>query len=110
MAKQELLAAIRDRYRGSSRKDMSRILDEFVMVTGHHRKHGIRLLAQSQEDPDASAVALLIGCKKVSLSVSAEFTCGCCNGGCRNDEASRPASWSTQGLETLRETLATCRN
>ena len=66
MAKQELLAAIRDRYHetgttrpvprdryhetgaeASSRKDQSRILDEFSAVSGYHRQHGIRLLAQS---------------------------------------------------------------
>ena len=47
MAKQELLATIRDRYRESSKKDKGRILDEFVAVTGHHRKHGIRLLRRS---------------------------------------------------------------
>ena len=47
MAKQELLATIRDRYRESSKKDKGRILDEFIAVTGHHRKHGIRLLGQS---------------------------------------------------------------
>ncbi len=47
MAKQELLATIRDRYRESSRKDKSRVLYEFIAVTGHHRKHGIRLLRQS---------------------------------------------------------------
>ena len=50
MAKQELLAAIRDRCQASSRKDKSRILDEFIAVTGHHRKHGIRLLAQSEDE------------------------------------------------------------
>ena len=49
MAKQELLATIRDRYRASSRKDKSRILDEFSAVTGHHRKHGIRLLSQCED-------------------------------------------------------------
>ena len=49
MAKQELLASIRDRYRESSRKDKSKILDEFIAVTGHHHKHGIRLLARSAE-------------------------------------------------------------
>ena len=49
MAKQELLASIRDRYRESSRKDKSKILDEFIAVTGHHREHGIRLLARSSE-------------------------------------------------------------
>ena len=46
MAKQELLATIRDRYRASSKKDKGRILDEFIAVTGHHRKHGIRLLGR----------------------------------------------------------------
>ena len=47
MAKQELLATKRDRYRESSKKDKGQILDEFIAVTGHHRKHGIRLLGQS---------------------------------------------------------------
>ncbi len=49
MAKQDLLATIRGRYRELSRKEKSKILDEFIAVTGHHRKHGIRLLAQSAE-------------------------------------------------------------
>ena len=38
MAKQELLATIRARYRASSKKDKNRILDEFIAVTGHHRR------------------------------------------------------------------------
>ena len=46
MAKQELLATIRGRYGESSKGDKSRILDEFIAVTGYHRKHGIRLLGQ----------------------------------------------------------------
>ena len=50
MAKQELLVTIRDRYRASSKREKSRILDEFIAVTGHHRKHGIRLLGQSGND------------------------------------------------------------
>ena len=50
MAKQELLATIRDRYRASSKREKSLILDEFIAVTGHHRKHGIRLLGQSSDD------------------------------------------------------------
>ena len=52
MAKRELLATIRDRYLASSKKDKSRILDEFIAVTGHHRKHGIRLLGQSDGSGD----------------------------------------------------------
>ena len=35
MAKQELLQTIRDRYQASSRKEKSRILDEFIAVTSH---------------------------------------------------------------------------
>ena len=50
MAKRELLATIRDRYWASSKNDKTRILDEFVAVTGHHRKHAIRLLGQSDYD------------------------------------------------------------
>ena len=33
MAKRELLATIRDRYRASSKREKSRILDEFIAVT-----------------------------------------------------------------------------
>ena len=33
MAKQELAATIRDRYRQSSKKDKGRILDEFIAIT-----------------------------------------------------------------------------
>lgn len=40
----ELLAAVAARYRGSKRVEKSRILDEFAAVTGHHRKHAMRLL------------------------------------------------------------------
>lgn len=47
MAKRELLPSIQDRYRASSRKDKSKILDELIAVAGYHRMHGIRLLAQS---------------------------------------------------------------
>src|ERR1051325_6709572 len=42
--KGELLAAIGDRYRASGRAERTKILDEFVAVTGYHRKHAIRLL------------------------------------------------------------------
>jgi hypothetical protein len=38
-------AAIRERYRASGKAAKSAILDEFVAVTGVHRKHAIRLLS-----------------------------------------------------------------
>ena len=51
-AKRELLASIQHRYQESSKRDKGRILDEFIAVTGHHRKHGIRLLGRSGEPAD----------------------------------------------------------
>jgi hypothetical protein len=47
--KGELLAAIGDRYRASDRAEQTKILDEFVAVTGYHRKHAIRLLRPKPE-------------------------------------------------------------
>ena len=40
----ELIAAVINRYGGSDRREKTRILDEFVAVTGFHRKHAMRLL------------------------------------------------------------------
>jgi len=40
----ELVESWRPRYLGASRKEKSRILDEFVALTGYHRKSAIRLL------------------------------------------------------------------
>ena len=57
MADQESLATTRDRYRASSRKDRSRILDALTAATGYHRKHAIRLLAQSSNDQEKVAGA-----------------------------------------------------
>ena len=56
MAKQELVATIRDRYRQSSKKGKGRILDEFTAITGHHRKHGIRLLSGAVDDQGKQVV------------------------------------------------------
>ena len=47
--KWELLAAIGDRYRATGRAERSKILDEFVAVTGYHRKHAIRRLRLKPE-------------------------------------------------------------
>lgn len=43
-ARRELVRAVGDRYRASSREEKRRILDEFVAVTRWHRKHAIRVL------------------------------------------------------------------
>jgi len=44
---QELTAAIQQRYARASKQEKTRLLDEFVAMTGHHRKHAIRLLGSN---------------------------------------------------------------
>jgi hypothetical protein len=44
MARNELLTALGERYRGCERNEKGRILDEFVAVSGYHRRHAMRLL------------------------------------------------------------------
>ena len=40
----ELVETLRERYRHSGKSAKTKILDEFVAITGHHRKHAVRLL------------------------------------------------------------------
>jgi hypothetical protein len=42
--RKELVEALRERYRSAAFGDRIKILDEFVSVTGYHRKHAIRVL------------------------------------------------------------------
>ena len=46
-AREELVRAIGARYRASTRVEKKQILDEFVAVTGFHRKHAIRVIGAS---------------------------------------------------------------
>lgn len=50
----ELLAATRSRYQAGTREEKRRILDEFVAVSGYHRKYAIRLLGRTRALPGAS--------------------------------------------------------
>src|SRR5262245_18469814 len=43
----ELIEAVAARYRAAGRNQKKEILDEFVKVTGFHRKHAIRALKKS---------------------------------------------------------------
>jgi len=53
--KKELLGALRQRYIEASKKDKTRILDEFVELSGYHRKHAVRLLSdQNGQHPAKS--------------------------------------------------------
>jgi hypothetical protein len=47
-ARDELVAAVADRYAMGDRGERGRILDEFAAVTGYHRKHAMRLLRARQ--------------------------------------------------------------
>ena len=55
-AMSELLRALRPRYRESTKREKSKILDEFVAVTKCHRKHVVRLL-RSRNDESAEKPA-----------------------------------------------------
>ena len=46
----ELLRTVSQRYRRSSRGEKSRILEEFTVTTGYHRKHAMRLLRTGPSD------------------------------------------------------------
>ena len=46
-SRRELIEAVAARYRGAGRNEKKEILDEFVKVTGFHRKHAIRVLKKS---------------------------------------------------------------
>ena len=42
--RRELIGAVATRYHAGTRSEKKEILDEFVKVTGFHRKHAIRVL------------------------------------------------------------------
>jgi hypothetical protein len=44
----ELVTALAARYARASRTERGRILDEFVAVTGYHRKHAMRVVRSGQ--------------------------------------------------------------
>ena len=65
-AMDELLVALKGRYERSSKKDKGRILDEFVAVSGYHRKHAIRLLGswESPREPSRAGAVSALGCHR----------------------------------------------
>ena len=50
----EVLGAIRSLYREASKRDKSRMLDEFVAMAGCHRKHAVRLLGLGERSTGRS--------------------------------------------------------
>jgi hypothetical protein len=43
-ARRELVRAVSERYISATKAEKARILNEFVAITGYHRKHAIRIL------------------------------------------------------------------
>lgn len=56
-SKHDLAAAIQGRYLKATKREKGRLLDEFVAVTGYHRRHAVRLLRHG-EFPDPRLAAL----------------------------------------------------
>ena len=54
--RKELTEALRARYRSATFGDRIKILDEFVTLTGYHRKHAIRLLGEEAAGAKAAPV------------------------------------------------------
>src|SRR5690606_16123290 len=50
----ELIEAIASRYHAATRVEKKTILDEFIKVTGYHRKHAIRSLKRTNRESAAS--------------------------------------------------------
>jgi hypothetical protein len=48
--RRELIEAIAGRYHAAPRAGKKKILDEFIEVTGFHRKHAIRVLRKGREN------------------------------------------------------------
>ncbi len=49
-ARVELTRAVSERYRGSTKDEKTLILNEFVRLTGYHRKHALRVLRKRAPD------------------------------------------------------------
>lgn len=49
--RKELTEALRSRYRSATFGERVKILDEFVALTGYHRKHAIRVLGEQAAGP-----------------------------------------------------------
>ena len=52
--RREWIEAIADRYHAAARAEKKVILDEFINVTGFHRKHAIRALKRTKREASST--------------------------------------------------------
>ena len=55
--RRELVKALRERYQGGTREERERLLEEFVRLSGYHRKYAIWVLNRPSQEPLASLAA-----------------------------------------------------
>ena len=47
--KKEIISALKQRYKSATKSDTTKILDEFVALSGYHRKQAVRLLRDKND-------------------------------------------------------------
>ena len=96
MAKQELVLTIRDRNKQPSKKEKGKILEEFTVITDHHRKHDIRLLIQpGYEDYGRRIYDEAVGEAVIVVWEASDHICGKCS------RRRCPASYSPRSVQGL---------
>ena len=69
--RRELIEVVAARYRAANRNEKKAILDEFVAVTGFHRKHAIRVLKRSLRPAMSDGILIaIIGADPLSARMS----------------------------------------
>lgn len=55
-ARRDIVQAISERYAAATKVEKAKILDEFVAITGYHRKHAIRVLKKPEGQLESTKV------------------------------------------------------
>src|SRR5437763_16025488 len=78
--RRELIQAIAERYHAAARPEKKSILDEFIKVTGYHRKHAIRALKRTSgraaAAPRSRVYDEAVRCALTILWEAADRICG----------------------------------
>jgi hypothetical protein len=105
----ELVVALKGRYVSSNRQERGHILDEFVAVSGLHRKHAMRLLRAgqpSQRSGPRRARRLYSDAVREALIVLWEAPDRICVSGCRRWCRSWSKRWNSTAIFNSRPKFA----